>query len=114
MPSAPHGAIAKIQSNYVWLLLSRTLVALLVPRHPPLHSYPSHRPLPLPNPMIPSEILEERLSDISLKRKPVPIERQQAWLDAGLLAIQTVVSSANAGNVQCKTALKEILLLLQK
>lgn len=60
-----------------------------------------------------AEILQERLSDIQLKRQTIPIERQQAWLDAGWAAMKAVFSAACAGNVQCQQAQREILEILK-
>ena len=61
----------------------------------------------------PTAVHDERLNDIRLSHNTIPIERQQAWLDAGWLAMKAVFSAAACGNVQCQQAQRDILALLK-
>ena len=54
----------------------------------------------------PTEVLDERISDILLKREADP--RHQALKDAGWIAIKAVLRAGLAGNVVCKEAAEEI------
>lgn len=69
-----------------------------------------------PTQSTPTEVLEERLSDIYLteaKRKATN-DRLQAVYDLAKLSTTTIINAASAGNVQCKEALKKILPILDR
>lgn len=55
-----------------------------------------------------SELLDERLSRRVLAEHLQSPEKVSAFFDAALIAIQTVYRAAEAGNVQCREAVKRI------
>lgn len=62
--------------------------------------------------MTTAEILEEGISDAVLKRA-VSNRTLASILDAAKIAIPCVLRAAAAGNVQCREAAAQILLLLK-
>ncbi len=63
----------------------------------------------IPN-LSPTEVLDERISDILLKRESDP--RQSAFKEAGWIAIKAVLRAGLDGNVRCAVAAEEIKPLL--
>lgn len=57
--------------------------------------------------MSPTELLEERISDIVLSRKVDP-KILQAVIDAAAIAIPCVLRAGLAGNVQCQEATQKL------
>lgn len=55
----------------------------------------------------PAEVLAERLSDIALCREPSDT-KLHALVDAAAIAIPTILRAAEAGNIQCQQAEKEM------
>lgn len=60
----------------------------------------------------PSVVLEEQLSDLYLNQKKQLLHLNK-WLQATAIAIPAVLRAANAGNVTCREAAREILKVLQ-
>lgn len=60
----------------------------------------------------PSVVLEEQLSDLYLNQKKQLLHLDK-WLQATAIAIPAVLRAANAGNVTCLEAAREILEVLK-
>lgn len=59
----------------------------------------------------PSEIIEELYSAIVISEKSKSVEKARYGIDVSRIALKAVFEAAIGGNVRCKEALKEILLL---